>query len=73
MRVATWNVQHGLRPDGVVDVALVGATVASFDADVVALQELDVRARRSDRVDQPAAVASVARMRYEFAAARRLS
>lgn len=73
MRVATWNVRHGLRPDGVVDVELVGRTVASFDADVVALQELDVRTRRAERVDQPAAVAAVAHLRYVYAAARRLS
>jgi endonuclease/exonuclease/phosphatase family metal-dependent hydrolase len=73
VRVATWNVQHGLRPDGVVDVELVGRTVASFDADVVALQELDVRTRRAERVDQPAAVASVARVRHVYGAARRLS
>lgn len=73
MRVATWNVQHGMRPDGVVDVELVGRTVASLDADVVALQELDVRTRRAERLDQPAAVASVARLRHVYAAARRLS
>lgn len=73
MRVATWNVEHALRArDGVVDVDLAGRMVASLQADVVGLQELDVRAGRSDRVDQPAAIATVASMRVEFAAARRL-
>jgi endonuclease/exonuclease/phosphatase family metal-dependent hydrolase len=72
VRVATWNVQHARRPDGVIDVELAGRTVAGFDADLVALQELDVRARRSDRVDQPAAIASVARLRHAFAPGRRL-
>jgi endonuclease/exonuclease/phosphatase family metal-dependent hydrolase len=73
VRVATWNVEHAVRRrDGVVDVELAGRMVASLQADVVALQELDVRARRSARVDQPAAIATVASMRVEFAAARRL-
>ena len=72
MRVATWNVEHARRADGVADVELAGRTVASLQADVVGLQELDVRARRSDRVDQPAAIATVAAMRVEFAAARRM-
>jgi endonuclease/exonuclease/phosphatase family metal-dependent hydrolase len=73
VRVATWNVEHAVRArDGVVDVDLAGRMVASLQADVVGLQELDVRARRSDRVDQPAAIATVASMRVEFAAARRL-
>jgi endonuclease/exonuclease/phosphatase family metal-dependent hydrolase len=72
VRVATWNVEHARRRDGVVDVELTGRIVAALDADVVGLQELDVRARRSDRVDQPAAIATVASRRVEFAAARRL-
>jgi endonuclease/exonuclease/phosphatase family metal-dependent hydrolase len=72
VRVATWNAQHGLRPDGVVDIELVGRTVASLDADVVAIQELDVRTRRAERVDQAGAVASVARLRHVYAAGRRL-
>jgi endonuclease/exonuclease/phosphatase family metal-dependent hydrolase len=73
VRVATWNVEHAVRArDGVVDVELAGRMVASLRADVVGLQELDVRARRSDRVDQPAAIATVASMRVEFAGARRL-
>jgi endonuclease/exonuclease/phosphatase family metal-dependent hydrolase len=72
VRVATWNIQHGRRPDGVVDVELVGHTVAALDADVVALQELDVRARRSDRLDQPQVIATVAAMQHVFAPAHRL-
>ena len=72
MRVATWNLQHAVRTrDGVVDVELAGRMVASLGADVVGLQELDVRTPRSDRIDQPAAIAAVASMRVEFAAARR--
>lgn len=72
MRVATWNVEHARRRDGVVDVELAGRTVASLGAAIVGLQELDVRVARSARVDQPAAIASVASMRVEFAAAHRL-
>jgi endonuclease/exonuclease/phosphatase family metal-dependent hydrolase len=73
VRVATWNVEHAVRArDRVVDVELAGRMVAALGADIVGLQELDVRARRSDRIDQPSAIATVAAMRVEFAAAHRL-
>lgn len=72
MRVATWNVQHGRRPDGVVDLELVGDTVVRLAADVVGLQELDVRVRRSGRIDQPGTIAAMAAMRHVFAPAHRL-
>ncbi|WP_165350410.1 endonuclease/exonuclease/phosphatase family protein [Xylanimonas protaetiae] len=41
LRLATFNVQHGRMPDGRVDPAFLAAAVASLDADVVALQEVD--------------------------------
>lgn len=58
MRVLTFNVQHGRRPDGVVDTAALARWVADAGADLVALQEVDVAARRSGRADQAAAVAA---------------
>ena len=66
MRVVTWNIQHGRRPDGVVDVALVAEVVAGLDADVVALHEVDVRMKRSGRVDTVAAVEAASALRGVF-------
>jgi endonuclease/exonuclease/phosphatase family metal-dependent hydrolase len=58
VRVATWNVQHGRGPDGVVDVDRFAAAVATLDADVLALQELDRGQPRSHGADLPAVAAA---------------
>nr|BFF19655.1 hypothetical protein GCM10025730_31760 [Promicromonospora thailandica] len=47
LRVATFNIQHGLGPDGRVDNHRLADAVAGLDADVVALQEVDRRQSRS--------------------------
>ena len=72
MRVATFNIQHGRTPAGDVDVSLVGTTVAALDADVVALQEVDVGVARSGGVDEAAEVARAAGMHERFGRASRI-
>ena len=72
MRVATFNVQHGRRPDGVVDVALLAETCAAFEADVLGLQEVDRFARRSRFRDIAADVATACGMAYTFAPVARI-
>ncbi|MFD2794072.1 endonuclease/exonuclease/phosphatase family protein [Promicromonospora vindobonensis] len=52
MRLATFNVQHGLGPDGRVDNDRLADAVTALAADVVALQEVDLRQARSGGVDQ---------------------
>lgn len=52
MRIATFNIQHGLGPDGRVDNRRLADAVAALDADVVGLQEVDLRQARSGGVDQ---------------------
>ena len=52
IRVATWNIRHGRGMDGRLDLERIATVVESFDADIVALQEVDEAVRRSDRVDQ---------------------
>ena len=51
MRIVTFNIQHGRTPAGRVDVDLVARVCKGFDADVLALQEVDVRRRRSGWAD----------------------
>lgn len=66
IRAVSFNIQHGRRPDGVVDVDALAASCASFDADVLALQEVDVATKRSHRRDEAAAVADACGMSFAF-------
>jgi endonuclease/exonuclease/phosphatase family metal-dependent hydrolase len=58
LRVATWNIA-GTRREGtsVVDLAAALAAVQALDADLLAVQEVDRQLARSDRTDQPRAIA----------------
>jgi endonuclease/exonuclease/phosphatase family metal-dependent hydrolase len=58
LRVATWNIAGARRGGtGVVDLPAVLAGVLALDADLLALQEVDRHLARSDRADQPGAIA----------------
>lgn len=74
LRVASFNILHGQRADGSgkVDVALLGRSASSLEADVLALQEVDVGVPRSGRVDQAAAVAEATRLTHVFGKAARV-
>ena len=54
LRVATWNIKHGLGMDGNLDLERIAGVIEGFDADIVALQEVDENVRRSGRIDQAA-------------------
>lgn len=70
MRVATWNLLHGLDVrTGRVDLDAVAAGIDALDADVVALQECDREQTRSGGVDQVAELASKLGVRGVFAPA----
>ena len=79
MRVATFNVLHGLPMDrgrptalaaGADPAAPLAEAIAALDADVLALQELDRLQERSGGVDQPAVAAAAARARdWRYASA----
>lgn len=59
IRVATWNVRHGLDlRTGRVDLAAVAAVIDALQVDVVALQEVDREQPRSGGADQVAALAT---------------
>jgi endonuclease/exonuclease/phosphatase family metal-dependent hydrolase len=57
LRVVTFNIKHGLTPQGVIDLGLLASTCAAFEADLLALQEVDRRARRSGWRDEMSLVA----------------
>ena len=57
LRVASYNIKHGEGLDGRVDLERTARVLARLDADLIALQEVDVGVRRSGGVDQPQALA----------------
>ncbi|MGI8757254.1 MAG: endonuclease/exonuclease/phosphatase family protein [Acidimicrobiales bacterium] len=72
MRVATFNIHHGtVAKDGPVDPARLGQVCADFDADVLALEEVDVGTWRAKGADLAAAVAVATGMAHVFGASRR--
>ncbi|MGZ8802568.1 MAG: endonuclease/exonuclease/phosphatase family protein [Mycobacterium sp.] len=71
MRIATFNILHGrtLR-DGVVDLDRLWACVRELDADVLALQEVDLEQERSGRADLTAVAAdAMGAVTHRFVAA----
>jgi len=54
LRVLTYNIHHGEGIDGVLDLPRIARVVDSVDPDIVALQEVDQKTRRTGEVDQPA-------------------
>lgn len=67
MRIGTFNIQHGRGPDGVVDLDRLAAATALLDADVFALQEVDVDIARSHGANLAAVAAGD--MAFAFAPA----
>jgi len=57
LRIVTYNVHRCLGVDGKLSPGRIAAVIAETGADVVALQELDVRRARSGGVDQAEAIA----------------
>jgi len=72
VRIATYNIRHGAPAGRCSDLAGMQSAVASLDADVVALQEVDRHVVRSRFADQPRRLAEAAGLTPLFAAARGL-
>ena len=73
MRVVTFNIHHGtVGSDGPVDPDRLGRVCADFGADVLALQEVDLRTRRTGGADLAGAVASASAMAYCYGPSMRL-
>jgi len=64
VRIATWNIRAARSAP----VEAIAAELRAMRADVIALQEVDVRTRRTGFVDEPAALAGHLGFRYAFAA-----
>ncbi|MGI8710253.1 MAG: endonuclease/exonuclease/phosphatase family protein [Acidimicrobiales bacterium] len=72
MRVVSFNIHHGtVARSGPVDPGRLGEVCAAFDADVLALEEVDVGTWRSRGADLATAVAEACAMDHVFGPARR--
>lgn len=66
LRVMTYNVHRCVGIDGRLSPERIARIIARHDPDFVALQELDVRRRRTNGVDQAHAIARHLEMSYHF-------
>lgn len=66
LRVLSYNIRHGEGMDGKVDLERIAKVIGSVKPDLVALQEVDQKTRRTGEVDQPAELARLTGMRQVF-------
>jgi endonuclease/exonuclease/phosphatase family metal-dependent hydrolase len=66
LRVLSWNIHHGEGADGKVDLARLAAVIQAQAPDVVLLQEVDSRCKRSGGVDQPVELAKLTGLQQVF-------
>jgi endonuclease/exonuclease/phosphatase family metal-dependent hydrolase len=70
LRVMTYNIHHGRGADNTIDLQRVADVINRADVDLVGLQEVDVRTRRSGGVDQLAELARLTNMHARFGKGR---
>jgi len=66
LRVLSYNIRHGEGMDGKVDLERIAKVIGSVKPDLVALQEVDQKTRRTGEVDQPAELARLTGMHPVF-------
>ena len=73
LRVLTYNIHHGQGTDGKFDLQRIASVINSFEADLVALQEVDRKTKRASGVDQAAELARLTNMNYAYGPAMEYS
>jgi len=66
LRVVSSNIRHGVGMDGTLDLDRTAAVLRRLEPDLVALQEVDEKCRRSGGVDQAAALGEALGMEHRF-------
>jgi endonuclease/exonuclease/phosphatase family metal-dependent hydrolase len=66
INVLSYNIHHGEGVDRKLDLERIAGVIRSVSPDVVALQEVDYRTERTNRVDQPAELARLTKMQVVF-------
>jgi endonuclease/exonuclease/phosphatase family metal-dependent hydrolase len=68
LRVLSYNLHHGEGMDGRIDLERIARVIRSVDPDIVGLQEVDVRTKRSGGVDQALVLAQLTGMHVVYGA-----
>ncbi|GAA4455156.1 endonuclease/exonuclease/phosphatase family protein [Novipirellula rosea] len=68
LRILSYNIHHGEGIDGKLDLQRIANVILSVNPDLVALQEVDQNALRSESVDQPSELARLTKMHAAFGA-----
>src|SRR5215213_773903 len=66
LRVLSYNIHHGEGTDGKVDLERIAKVITVAAPDLVAVQEVDRKTRRTNGVDQAAELGRLTRMHVEF-------
>lgn len=66
LRVLSYNIHHGEGVDGKLDLERIARVILSVEPDLVALQEVDWKTRRTQFVDQPGELACLTNMAVIF-------
>lgn len=66
VRVLSYNIHHGEGVDGRLDLERIAGLIRSVEPDLVALQEVDRKTKRTGRIDQPAELARLTGMKILF-------
>ena len=66
LRVLSYNIHHGEGVDKRLDLDRIAAVIKSAKPDIVALQEVDKKCKRSGDIDQPAELARLTKMNVVF-------
>lgn len=69
LRVATFNIRHGLGTGGTLDLARTARVIEAIDPDIISLQEVDRNLERSGNEDQVDVLAAMTGLRFHFASA----
>src|SRR5688500_16015524 len=69
VKVLSWNLHHGAGLDGKINLTRIADFIKKQEADVVVLQEIDHRCKRSGNVDQAAELAKLTGLHGTFGAA----
>src|SRR5687767_4786600 len=68
LRVLSYNIHHAEGVDRKLDVERIGQVILSVKPDLVALQEVDQKVKRSQGIDQPIELARLTKLQVVFGA-----
>ena len=69
LRVATFNIRHGLGTGGTLDLVRTARVIEEIDPDIISLQEVDRNLERSGNQDQAQVLGEMTGLRFHFAPA----